>query len=120
MSRLLLRASVLLSACVVLLITSSVSSVRAEDEPAGPKERIAWFSSLVEARKVAAKTGRPIFVAMHVRPRVASPAATARTARWLQAYHDPDVVALSRELACVRSNPVQVITAGIAPSSAAT
>ena len=98
MSRLLLRVSVLLCASVFLL---TASSARAEDEPKGPTERIAWFSSLVEARKVAAKTGRPIFVAMHVRPRVASPAATARTARWLQAYHDPDVVALSRQLACV-------------------
>ena len=84
----------------LLLAVWMPTAARAEDDDA-PKARIAWFTSLADARKVAAETGRPIFVAMHVRPAVASPAATARTTRWLQAYHRSEVVALSRQLACV-------------------
>ena len=85
--------------CLAVLFVGA-TSLRAEDgDP--PAERIAWFASLADARTLAAETGRPIFVALHVRPRVASPAATARTTRWLEAYHAPDVVALSREFACV-------------------
>ncbi len=89
---------ILLCTAVILLAAFTVRADEGE-EVAGP--RIAWFASLADARKVAAETGRPIFVALHVRPRVASPAATARTMRWLKAYRDPDVVPLSRQFACV-------------------
>lgn len=98
MSRSILCVSVLLCASAFLL---TASSVRADEEEGAKGPRIAWFGSLAEARKVASETGRPIFVAMHVRPRVASPAATARTARWLGAYRDEGLIAISREMACV-------------------
>lgn len=98
-----MRAPVVAGVVLLLVLLLAGRSLRAEDEPAGDAaaESVAWFTSLDEARKIAVETGRPIFVAMHVRPRVASPQATVRTKRWLQAYHDEGVVELSRELACV-------------------
>ncbi|MDF1702842.1 MAG: hypothetical protein P1V36_16960, partial [Planctomycetota bacterium] len=59
------------------LVGLGAARVHGEEEPA-KADGIAWFSSLAEARAVAAKTGRPLFVAMHVRPRVASPAAKSQ------------------------------------------
>jgi hypothetical protein len=62
---------------------------------------VAWFTSLSEARKVAAETGRPLWIAMHVRPYVASPDASQRMEAWTAAYRDPRVVEWSRNFACV-------------------
>jgi hypothetical protein len=76
-----------------------MGTVQAEDDKAA--ERVAWFHGISDARKVATQTGRPLFVAIHVRPGVASPEATQRLERWIQVYADPGLVALSREFACV-------------------
>ncbi|MDA1194913.1 MAG: hypothetical protein O2894_06980 [Planctomycetota bacterium] len=88
--------------CAVVLVAVAVAVARdaaAEDAPAA--ERIAWFTELAAAREVAAAAGRPMLVAMHVRPRVASPDATERTGRWLEAYADAGIVTASRAFACV-------------------
>ncbi len=93
-------------ACLLALVPAA--AVQAEDDvpeaaapkaPAGP--RIAWFHNLTAGRQVAAQTGRPIFVAIHVRPAVASPAATERLERWIKLYRTPEIIDLSREFACV-------------------
>ena len=79
-----------------------MSSVRAEDgAKAAPVERVAWFTSLQQARRVAEETGRPIFIALHVRPYIASPDAAMRMRQWGRAYRDPRFVKLSRQFACV-------------------
>ncbi len=89
------------AAALLCVLLGGLALAHAEDPPTQAPEGVAWFTSLAEARKVGEATGRPIFVAMHVRPAVASPTATERTRRWLQAYTDPAVVKLSRQCACV-------------------
>ena len=89
-------ACLLLAGSVVLGLCARAG---AEDPPRAP--RIAWFTDLAAARAVAAQTGRPLLVALHVRPPVATPEATLRTRSWLAAYAEPEVVTLSRQLACV-------------------
>ncbi len=87
---------------ILALLLALPLEVRAEDDlPPLKRERIAWFGRLSDARKVAEQTGRPIFVAIHVRPTVASPDATRRLERWIQVYADAEIVTLSRQFACV-------------------
>jgi len=94
------RATVLLAVLAgVLLLTSAV---HAEDgAKAAPVERVAWFTSLQHARRVAAETGRPLFIALHVRPYIASPDAAMRMREWTRTYRDARLVELSRQYACV-------------------
>ena len=92
-----MRRLALLAACLLLVI---VPTARAEEGEPGA-ERVAWFTNLSLAREAATKTGRPIFVAMHVRPYIASPEASQRMEAWTEAYRDPRFVALSRRCACV-------------------
>lgn len=90
---------------VLCTLAFSAAGVLRADEESGDApvaaKRIAWFNQISAARKVAEQTGRPLFVAIHVRPGVASPAATRRLERWIQVYASPDVVKLSRAFACV-------------------
>ena len=95
-------AAVLVLVVVLVVVLGGLGTVQAEEpRPAPAAERIAWFHRISDARKVATQAGRPLFVAIHVRPGVASPEATRRLERWIQVYADPAVVALSREFACV-------------------
>ncbi len=101
-----------LAACLVACLVLGTASVRADAKGGGapkaapahtPKTgpRIAWFHRMSDARKIATETGRPLFVAIHVRGSVASPAATARIERWSALYDEPSIVELSRRCACV-------------------
>jgi len=85
-----------------LLLLFAAPGARADDaQPAKDAAHVAWFQDMTLARKVAAQTGRPLFVAIHVRPGVASPEATWRLERWIAVYADAGIVALSRRCACV-------------------
>ena len=88
---------------LALLLLAACAGPVCADEPASSADtpRIAWFQEMAAARTVATQTGRPLFIALHVRPNVASPEATRRLERWSAVYADPEIVALSRQCACV-------------------
>ena len=91
-------------ASLLCLLGMTAGTLHADDAPKagspdapGAVERIAWFTSLKQARRVADETGRALFIAMHVRPYVASPDASQRMEAWTQAYRDPRLVEMSRQ-----------------------
>ena len=86
-------------ASLLLLALLGLAGVARAEEDRGP--RIAWFHDLGAARKAAEAAGRPLFVALHVRPAVATPGAAERLERWVEVYRDPALVDLSRRFACV-------------------
>ncbi len=86
--------------CLLAALALAAPRARAEDDAPG-RDGVAWFQTLAAARKVATATGRPVFLAVHVLPRVVTPRTEERTKRWQAAYRDEAAVALSREFACV-------------------
>jgi hypothetical protein len=75
------------------------SGVRAS-EPSAPGT-IAWFEQPEAAREAAREIGRPLWMAFHARPVHGSAAWPHDLRAWQELYADPDIVAASREFACV-------------------
>lgn len=100
------RAGVLSFGLFAVGLAGAVSSARGDDAPAAPwaasaGEPIAWFQDAHEAFAAARASGRPVWMAVHARPTAGEATWPHDLAAWTALYRRPEIVAASRDFACV-------------------